>query len=85
MHARLFEKYRLQIDRPGQERLLEALYAAMEPANFSKAILEGAENLAVVPVSGTGWSDWGTPERVLRSLRTRHCDSVMRLSRGSAR
>jgi len=40
----------------------------MEPANFSREVLERAENLAVLPVSGTGWSDWGNPERIFRSL-----------------
>jgi len=40
----------------------------MEPANFSRAVLERAENLAVLPVSGTGWSDWGNPERIFQSL-----------------
>src|SRR5205814_2328954 len=52
VQASLFEKYRFQIDRPGQERLLEALYAGMESANFSRAVLERAENLAVLPVAG---------------------------------
>jgi len=68
--AGLFEKYRVHMDRPGQDRLLDDLYATMEPANFSRAVLERAENLAVLPVSGTGWSDWGNTERILRSLKT---------------
>ena len=70
VQAGLFEKYHLQIDRPGQDRLLDALYAAMESANFSRAVLERAESLAVLPVAGTSWSDWGRPERILRSLET---------------
>jgi len=69
VQAGLFEKYRLQIDRPGQERLLDALYAAMESANFSRAVLERAGNLAVLAIDGTGWSDWGRPERILQSLK----------------
>jgi mannose-1-phosphate guanylyltransferase len=69
-----FERYGLEVDRPEGERILDALYAAMEPANFSRAVLERAENLAVLPVAGAGWSDWGNPERVLRTLRKRPID-----------
>jgi mannose-1-phosphate guanylyltransferase len=75
VQTRLFENYRFQIDRPGQERLLDALYTAMEPANFSRAVLERAQNLAVLPVAGTGWSDWGNPERVFRSLTAHRRES----------
>ena len=75
VQASLFERYGLEINRPGGERLLDALYAAMEPANFSRAVLERAENLAVLPVAGTGWSDWGNPERILRSLKTNRSKS----------
>jgi mannose-1-phosphate guanylyltransferase len=45
-------------------------YAPMRSANFSRDILErGAESLAVLPMYGVLWSDWGTPERVVRTLR----------------
>ncbi len=47
---------------------LEAAYAALPPASFSRAVLERAENLALVPLRDAGWSDWGTPGRVLESL-----------------
>lgn len=67
--AALFERYGLEINGPGREGLLRSVYAAMKPANFSREVLEHAENLAVLPVSGTGWSDWGNPQRVLRSLK----------------
>jgi mannose-1-phosphate guanylyltransferase len=75
MQAGLFERYGLEIDRPGEKRLLDALYAAMEPANFSQGVLERAANLAVLPVAGTGWTDWGTPERILRSLKMSRSES----------
>jgi len=75
VQAGFFERYGLEIDRPGGKRLLDALYAAIEPANFSRSVLERAENLAVLPVAGTGWSDWGNPERILRSLKKRHSES----------
>ncbi len=45
-------------------------YARMRPANFSRDVLEpGGEALAVLPVQGVLWSDWGTPERVVRTFR----------------
>ncbi len=45
-------------------------YALAPTANFSRAILErGPPFLAVSRLPALTWSDWGTPERVLRSLR----------------
>jgi len=45
-------------------------YSLMRTANFSRDVLErGAEAFAVLPVHGILWSDWGTPERVVRTLR----------------
>ena len=67
--AAAFELYALEIERPGREAFLRSIYAAMKPANFSKDVLERAEELAVVPVSGSGWSDWGSPSRIFHSLK----------------
>lgn len=50
-------------------RALEVIYSRTAPVNFSRAILERARSLRVVPVAGSGWSDWGSPQRVLRSLK----------------
>jgi mannose-1-phosphate guanylyltransferase len=47
---------------------LEHAYATLPAANFSRAVLERAERLAVIPLRGAGWSDWGTPRRVFESL-----------------
>ena len=65
----LFELYRLEINHPGREAFLRSIYAAMNPANFSREVLEHEENLAVLPVSGIGWSDWGNPQRIFQSLK----------------
>jgi mannose-1-phosphate guanylyltransferase len=67
--AALFELYRLEIHHPERETFLRSMYADMKPANFSREVLERAENLAVLPVSGIGWSDWGNPQRIFRSLK----------------
>lgn len=46
-------------------------YALAPTANFSRAILEPCPPfLAVSPLPALTWSDWGTPDRVLESLRT---------------
>lgn len=46
-------------------------YALAPSASFSRAVLEaGLPFLAVSKLPPLTWSDWGTPERVLRSLRT---------------
>jgi mannose-1-phosphate guanylyltransferase len=68
-HAQKLERYAAQVDRSGERQLLADLYAQMAQANFSQDILEAAQGLAVLPVEGSGWSDWGSPARVLESLR----------------
>jgi len=67
--ARLFEPYVERVGRSDEAGLLERLYAGMEPANFSRSVLERTRGLGVMPVKDSGWSDWGTPRRVLESLR----------------
>lgn len=57
-HARAFES----------DAKLDATYRDMKPANFSRDVLAHARSLAVLPVSGSGWSDWGSPSRVFASL-----------------
>ena len=49
-------------------RALELIYSRTASVNFSRALLERARSLRVVPVAASGWSDWGSPQRVLRSL-----------------
>ena len=49
--------------------VLAQVYTEMSPANFSRDVLERAADLAVMPVAGTGWCDWGAPQRVFESLR----------------
>jgi mannose-1-phosphate guanylyltransferase len=52
----------------GNGRDLEPLYSHLSAANFSRVVLERARNLALVPLRGAGWSDWGTPRRVFQCL-----------------
>jgi len=49
---------------------VQQAYALMRVTNFSRDVLErGPESLVVLPVHGVFWSDWGTPGRVMQTLR----------------
>ncbi len=67
-HTKALEGYAQAVDTPRETQALHDAYAIMEPANFSRDVLSRAAKLAVVPVSGSGWSDWGSPARVFASL-----------------
>lgn len=48
----------------------EDLYGRLPELDFSRHVLEGAEqSLRVLPVPACGWSDLGTPKRVTEALR----------------
>jgi mannose-1-phosphate guanylyltransferase len=48
----------------------EDLYGRLPELDFSRHVLEGAEqSLRVLPVPACGWSDLGTPKRVAEALR----------------
>ncbi|MCZ7680753.1 MAG: sugar phosphate nucleotidyltransferase [Sandaracinaceae bacterium] len=49
--------------------MLAAAYASMEERNFSRDVLEHERDLAVVELSGAGWTDLGCPRRVREALR----------------
>ena len=64
-----FEAIRPARGTPGEEAAVRALYASLPETNFSRDILaQNAERLAVLPVLGVRWSDWGDPGRVLGAL-----------------
>jgi mannose-1-phosphate guanylyltransferase len=52
-----------------EQDLLREIYATMPAGDFSRDVLEHAQGLEMVSLPECGWSDWGTPERVLASLR----------------
>jgi mannose-1-phosphate guanylyltransferase len=68
VHAAAFERYAMSIGQFDESSSLASIYERMPPANFSRDILTHAGQLAVIPVASTGWSDWGSPERVIASL-----------------
>ena len=50
--------------------VLRRAFGAMPSASFSTAILQDcAPALAVMRLAGVAWSDWGSPRRVILSLR----------------
>jgi len=67
-HTAMFERYSASIGRPDEKDHLATTYACMTPRNFSRAVLENAEGLAVRSVIDSGWTDLGNPERVLECL-----------------
>jgi mannose-1-phosphate guanylyltransferase len=64
-----FAALRGAFDTDAEEGVVARLYAALPSINFSDRVLAARPaNLAVLPVRGVAWSDWGKPERVLATL-----------------
>lgn len=67
--SRAFASAWARRDRLGEWEAMRAFYAGLPAASFSEAVLGGRpDDLAVLPVRGVSWSDWGEPGRVLRTL-----------------
>lgn len=57
-------------DTANESRATQEAYTAMRSLNFSKAVLDRCPAaLAVSRLPALTWCDWGTPERVVTSLR----------------
>lgn len=67
-HAELLETYALHAGQPTEAAALAHAFRELRPANFSRDVLAHAADLAVLPVSDSGWSDWGSPRRVFATL-----------------
>jgi mannose-1-phosphate guanylyltransferase len=65
----LFDAYWEALGAADERDTLSKLYESMAAADFSRDVLERSEGLRVVALEPCGWSDWGTPDRVLESLR----------------
>lgn len=58
-----------EVGGPAEVHAAERLYRRLTPVGFSESVLAGGgPNLAVLPVTGVRWSDWGRPARVLSIL-----------------
>lgn len=64
----LFELYKGAIDTAEEIQVRSFVYRHLSSADFSRDVLEKAKGLLVVRLAPCGWSDWGTPARVFRSL-----------------
>jgi mannose-1-phosphate guanylyltransferase len=67
-HTAALERYAAAINSLGETAALHTAYHEMTTANFSRDVLSRAKALAVLPVADSGWSDWGSPQRVFASL-----------------
>jgi len=68
MPAEVVEMRRAVHNTPGA---IANTYAALSPWNFSSRLLaQIPEHLLVLRVKDVGWSDWGTPESIRRTILT---------------
>src|SRR3990170_972254 len=71
---RSFEPIQDAIGTPDEQRAIERVYQKLPSLNFSKGVLEtlsfeNRQNLRVLPVRGVTWKDWGTSDRLSKTLR----------------
>jgi len=71
---RAFEPMQDTIGTPHEQRVIERVYQKLPPLNFSKRVLENLsyedrQNFRVLPVRGVTWKDWGTSDRLSKTLR----------------
>jgi mannose-1-phosphate guanylyltransferase len=71
---RSFEPIQNAIGTPDEQRVIERVYQKLPSLNFSKGVLEtlsyeNRQNLRVLPVWGVTWKDWGTSDRLSKTLR----------------
>ncbi len=65
-----FGPVRARLGTPWEEAAVREIYASLTPVDFSKDVLERRPAmLAVLPVSGVGWTDLGEPARVAATQR----------------
>jgi mannose-1-phosphate guanylyltransferase len=59
-----------RLGREREEEVLQDIYLDMEPADFSRDLLQYVGSATLVQsMRGVEWSDWGRPERVEQTLR----------------
>lgn len=64
--------------------VLRRLYRTLPSLDFSRELLERCtDHLSVVPVPPCGWSDLGTPARLVRFQQERARDALRRASQGA--
>lgn len=71
---RSFAPLQEAIGTPDEQPVSERVYRELPSVNFTEGVLknlsyENRQNLRVLPARGLTWSDWGTGDRVSRTLR----------------
>lgn len=65
-----FRLIQMMLHNGASPQALEHIYHAIPALNFSSGICEPlSARLCVLPVPDVGWSDWGTPGSILRTLK----------------
>ena len=65
-----FRQIRQVLGTPSEKKITEQVYTTMPAVNFCSGLCELlATELRVLPVSAVGWSDWGTAERILATVK----------------
>jgi mannose-1-phosphate guanylyltransferase len=65
-----FERLSDSIGTSQEVRTLDEMYRDMPAHNFSSELLRQVpDQVAVIEMNGVLWSDWGKPERIVRTLR----------------
>ncbi len=60
-----FDRIRRRVGKPGYRSVVKSEYRNMRPADISRAVFEKSPpNVAVMPLRGVLWSDWGSPRRI---------------------
>jgi mannose-1-phosphate guanylyltransferase len=79
----LFDHYQQALAGELEQRALTDLYERLQPSDFCGDVLQRSSDLRAVRLLPCGWSDWGTPERVLASLEgtTEHLPLLRRIER----
>lgn len=69
-----FEPVRLALGTPREAAAARRVYARLPALCFSRAVLTpSATHLGTMRVKGVTWCDWGSPARVLATLRRSPC------------
>lgn len=68
-----------------EQVVIDGVYSRLAPSGLSEDVLAAAPtNLAVLPVPGVPWSDWGRPERVMATLAELGVEPAWAVGRGKA-
>jgi mannose-1-phosphate guanylyltransferase len=70
---RSFEPIQDAIGTLDEQQVIERVYQKLPSVNFSKGVLEmlpctNRQHLRVLPVRGVTWKDWGTSDRLSKTL-----------------